>query len=149
MQQLTAQLSSQQQELGNTRAALEQQAQATSAALSVAQAAIIQLTSGSQAGESKRKPLNPKLAKAPESCLGPEVDWEWFKIQLHIIDCAADPEYPQLLKEAAMQAGEIDPIDMTDQAEGFCTDLFAVLVVLRQACEIPAMAYASACTQWV
>ena len=48
MQQLTAQLGSQQQELGNTRASLEQQTQATNAALSVAQAAIAQLTASNQ-----------------------------------------------------------------------------------------------------
>ena len=123
IQQLTAQLSSQQQELGNTRAALEQQTQATSAALSVAQAAITQLTSSSQptqAAESKRKPLNFKLVKAPEPFLGTEADRERFKFSFTSWIGTVDPEYPQ----AAMQADEMDPIDMTHQAGGFCTDLF-------------------------
>ena len=145
MQQLTLQLGSQQQELGNTRAALEQQTQATNAALSVAQAAIAQLTASNQptqAVDSTRKPLNPKLVKAPEPFLGTEADWERFKFGFTSWIGTVDPEYPQLLKEAASQAEEIDsdPIEMTDQAEGFCTDLFAILVGLCQAGEIPAMA---------
>ena len=141
--QLTAQLSSQQQELGNTRAALEQQTQATNAALSVAQSAITQLAASStqaQAAESRRRPLNPKLVKPPEPFLGTDADWERFKFSFTSWIGTVDPEYPQLLSDAAAQPDEIDSVDMVDQAEGFCTDLFAILVGLCQAGEIPALA---------
>ena len=141
--QLTAQLSSQQQELGNTRAALEQQTQATNAALSVAQSAITQLAASStqaQAAESRRRPLNPKLVKPPEPFLGTDADWDRFKFSFTSWIGTVDPEYPQLLSDAAAQPDEIDSVDMVDQAEGFCTDLFAILVGLCQAGEIPALA---------
>ena len=143
VQQLTAQLTSQQQELNNTRAALEQQAQATNAALTVAQSAVSQLTATTQSAtsaEPKRRPLNPKLVKAPESFTGSDSDWERFKFGFTSWIGTVDPEYPDLLKFAAAQTDEINPEEMISVAKGLCTDLFAILVGLCQSGEIPAMA---------
>ena len=122
VQQLTAQLTSQQQELNNTRTALEQQAQATNAALTVAQSAVSQLTATTQSktsAEPKRRPLNPKLAKAPESFTGSDSDWERFKTWIGTVDS----EYPDLLKFAAVQTDEINPAEMIPVAKVLCTDL--------------------------
>ncbi|CAE7235693.1 unnamed protein product [Symbiodinium sp. CCMP2592] len=117
VQQLTAQLSSQQQELTNMRAALEQQAQATNAALIVAQSAAVE----SQVGQS-------------------DSDWERFKFGFTSWIGTVDPEYPDLLKVAAAQTDEINPAEMISPAKGLCTDLFAILLRLCQSGEIPAMA---------
>ncbi|OLP76923.1 hypothetical protein AK812_SmicGene43080 [Symbiodinium microadriaticum] len=137
------QLTSQQQELNNTRAAPEQQAQATNAALTVAQSAVSQLTATTQSttsAEPKRRPLNPKLVKAPESFTGSDSDWERFKFGFTSWIGTVDPEYPDLLKLAAAQTDEINPEEMISVAKGLCTDLFAILVGLCQSGEIPAMA---------
>ena len=142
-QQLTAQLTSQQQELNNTRAALEQQAQATNVALTVAQSAVSQLTAATQSttsAELKRRPLNPKLVKAPESFTGSDSDWERFKFGFTSWIGTVDPAYPDLLKFAAAQTDEINPAEMISLAKGLCTDLFAIWVGLCQSGEIPAMA---------
>ena len=143
VQQLTAQLTSQQQELNNTRTALEQQAQATNAALTVAQSAVSQLTATTQSttsAEPKRRPLNPKLVKAPESFTGSDSDWERFKFGFTSWIGTVDPEYPDLLKFAAVQTDEINPAEMIPVAKVLCADLFAILVGLCQSGEIPAMA---------
>ena len=143
VQQLTAQLTSQQQELNNTRTALEQQAQATNAALTVAQSAVSQLTGTTQSttsAEPKRRPLNFKLVKAPESFTGSDSDWERFKFGFTSWIGTVDPEYPDLLKFAAVQTDEINPAEMIPVAKVLCTDLFAILVGLCQSGEIPAMA---------
>ena len=66
VQQLTAQVASQQQNLDATNAALDQQTQTATTALSVAQTAIAQLGQT----ESKKKTLNPKLVNPPDAFQG-------------------------------------------------------------------------------
>ena len=104
VQQLTAQVASQQQNLDATKAALDQQTQtATTAAtaLSVAQTAIAQL----RQTESKKKTLNPKLVNLPDAFQGTDADWERYKFGFLTWITTVDSDYPELVKKGSVPNG--------------------------------------------
>ena len=136
VQQLTAQVASQQQNLDATKAALDQQTQTATTALSVAQTAIAQLGQT----ESKKKTLNPKLVNPPDAFQGTDADWERYKFGFLTWITTVDSGYPELMKKAASQTDEIDLVEMTEADEQLSTNLFAILVGQCQAGEIPAIA---------
>ena len=136
VQQLTAQVASQQQNLDATKAALDQQTQTATTALSVAQTAIAQLGQA----ESRKKTLNPKLVNPPDAFQGTDADWERYKFGFLTWITTVDSGYPELMKKAASQTDEIDLVEMTEADEQLSTNLFAILVGQCQAGEIPAIA---------
>ena len=136
VQQLTAQVASQQQNLDATKAALDQQTQTATTALSVAQTAMAQLGQT----ESRKKTLNPKLVNPPDAFQGTDADWERYKFGFLTWITTVDSGYPELMKKAASQTDEIDLVEMTEADEQLSTNLFAILVGQCQAGEIPAIA---------